>query len=119
MSSAWARALTYTVTVKRAETQRSASGSTKFAYSTVVATGLACSIQDAGGRMKQDDLGNIPARRKRVLADVDFAVVRQNDLLVDEESGETFKVFHTHYVNSPNAPHYEADAETWVPAENL
>lgn len=119
MATAWLRALTYSVTVKRGAAQKSASGSTRFVYDAVVAEGLACSLQDAGGRMEQDELGNLPARKKRVIADVDFSVVRQNDLLVDEDSGETYKVFHVHYVNSPNAPHYEADVEQWVPAGDL
>lgn len=119
MTIAWLRALTYSVTVKRGQMVKSASGSTKFVYTAIVATGLACSIQDDGGRMEQDDLGNLPARKKRVIADVDFEVVQQNDLLVDEDTGETYKVFHVHYVNNPNAPHYEANVEQWVPAGDL
>jgi len=115
VSTVWLRALTYTVTVKRNTTQKSASGSTKFVYS-VVASGIACSIQDAGGRMEMDEHGNIPGRKKSVIADVDFEVVRQNDLLVDDVTGQTYKVFHTHFVNNPNAPHYEAQVEEWVPA---
>jgi hypothetical protein len=119
LSTAWLRALTYSVTVKRGETVKSASGSTKFVYNTVVTTGLACSLQDDGGRMEQDEFGNVPARKKRVIADVDFSVVQQNDLLEDEDTGETYKVVHTHYVNNPNAPHYEANVEQWVPAGDL
>ncbi len=114
MTTAWLQALTYSVSVRRNTTQVSLSGATKFAYATI-ATGLACSLQDSGGRMEQDELGQLPARKKTVIADVDFAVVRQNDLLVDEVSGETYKVFHTHFVNNANAPHYEADVEQWVP----
>ena len=117
MPGAWSRALTHSVTVKRNTTHKSASGATKFVYARL-ATGLRCSIQDASGnsRMEVDDFGVLPARKHSVVADVDFSVVRQNDLLVDEDSGETFKVFHTHYVNHPNAPHYEANIEEWVPS---
>lgn len=116
MSTAWLRALTYRVTVKRQTTSKSGSGSTKFAYGTVVATGLACSIQDAGGRMSQDDEGQIPARKKNIIANVDFSVVQQGDLLVDDVTGQSYRVFHSHFVNNPNAPHYEALAEEWVPS---
>lgn len=116
MSGAWLRALTYTVTVKRSSQNKSASGATRYVYDQVIASGLACSIQDDGGRQVADEFGNIPSRKKKIIADVDFEVVRQNDLLVDDVTGQTYKVFHTHYVNNPNAPHYEAQAEEWVPS---
>lgn len=117
MPPAWHRALTYLVTVKRQSAQVSASGVSTFTYGEVAA-GLACSLQDAGGRQTQDDAGQTPSRKKRVLFDAAAAgVVLQGDLLVLEnvDPGQTYRVTHTHVVNSPNAPHVEADAEAWPP----
>lgn len=115
MAGAWGRALTYSVTIKRSSTNTSSSGVTKFVYDQIIATGLLCSIQDYGGRLKQDDLGQFGLRKKSIIADVDFAVVEQNDLLVDGETGISYRVTHIHFVNDPNAPHYEAIGEQWVP----
>jgi hypothetical protein len=118
MPPAWHRALTYRVTVKRQSTQVSASGVSTFVY-TMVAEDVACSLQDAGGRQTQDDVGQTPSRKKRVIFDYVAAagIVLQGDLLVLEnvDVGQTYRVTHTHTVNHPNAPHIEADAEAWAP----
>jgi hypothetical protein len=95
-SGAWRRLLRHRVTIQRNTTTTSASGATKFNYATV-ATGVRCSVQDRGGRMRQDDVGQIPARQKSLVcgAEVDL---RQTDHVVLEnfEVGKVFVVTHTH-----------------------
>lgn len=113
-ATAWLRALRHTVTVRRNATSVSASGATKFAYSTV-ATGVKCSLQDAGGRMTQNEEGQDPKRKKRALFGPEsMGVLQQNDVLLitaGAEVGSSYKIVHLHDVPDPNAPHPSADVE--------
>lgn len=116
--SAWRRALRHLVTVKRSDTTTTASGSTKFNYA-VVAEHLRASVQDAGGRMTQDDLGQRPARKASgVFGPEADPVLRQNDLLVLEtvDPGKTFRVVHLHRSAGPGGTlhHVEAALEQVV-----
>lgn len=119
MSTAWRKALHFTVDVQRNTTAISGSGSTRFVYTTVL-SGVPCSIQAVGSRMKQDDVGQIPGRRHNVLFGSEMLgnQIQQNDVLVITAGGEVgrkFKVVSTHDVVDPNAPHLEAVVESWIP----
>lgn len=119
MSTAWRKALHFTVNVQRNTTEVSTSGATKFVYATVLSR-VACSIQAATGRLKQEDFGQDPARRHNVLfgAEMLGGLIQQNDVLVVVSGGEVgrkFKVVTTHEVVDPNAPHVECAVESWVP----
>ena len=115
---AWRRALQHVVTVRRNTTAVSPSGATMFVYADV-ATGLRCTLQDGGGRMRQDDLGQLPGRVKTALFGAEaIAVLQQNDLLVLEnvKPGETYRVTALHTVADRNARHVSADVEQWAPS---
>lgn len=115
---AWRRALQHVVTVRRNTTAVSPSGATSFVYADV-ATGLRCSLQDGGGRLRQDDLGQTPKRIKSAIFGREaISILRQNDLLVLEnvKVGETYRITHLHTVPERNAPHVEATVEQWAPS---
>ena len=116
MGTAWRRALTHTVTVRRNTTAKSASGATKFVYADVL-TGVPCTLQDAGGRLRQDDQGQKGLRKKSALFGEEMmgGVLLQNDLVVDAASGLTYRLTHVHDVVDFNAPHVECVAEQWIP----
>ena len=116
MGTAWRRALTHTVTVRRNTTEKSSSGATKFVYADVL-SGVPCSLQDAGGRLKQDELGQKGLRKKSALFGDEMmgGVLQQNDLIVDSASGLVYRLTHVHDVVDLNAPHVECMAEQWVP----
>lgn len=113
----WRRALQHVVTVRRNTTAVSTSGATKFVYADVAA-GMRCSLQDAGGRMVQMELGQLPKRIKVAIFGAEAAsVLKQNDLLV-VTAGETgtYRITHLHIVPDRNAPHVEAKVEQWSPS---
>lgn len=118
MGIAWRKALHFTATVKRNATTVTASGATKFAYTTLL-TGVLCSVQNASGRMKQDDEAQIGGRKKSVLFGAEMlGVLKQNDLIVLESGdvGATYRLVNVHEVVDPNAPHVECQAEQYAPA---
>jgi hypothetical protein len=115
-ATAWRKALQHVVTVRRNTTAVSPSGATKFVYADVAT--LRCSLQDRGGRLRQDDLGQVPGRSKSAIFGSEAAaVLQQNDLLVVTagESG-TYRITHIHIVPDKNAPHVEAVVEQWAPS---
>lgn len=118
MGTAWRKALHFTATVKRNTTSVSASGATRFVYATLL-TGVLCSVQNATGRMKQDDEAQIGGRKKSVLFGEEMiGQLQQNDLIVLESGdvGATYRLVNVHEVVDPNAPHVECQAEQYVPA---
>lgn len=113
MGTAWRKALHFLVTVKRNTTVVSASGSTKFAYATIL-TGVAASVQANGGRMKQDDEGQLGMRKTSVLFGEEMiGQLQQNDIIVLENNdiGRQYRLTNVHEVIDPNAPHVETVAE--------
>ena len=111
MSGAWRALLRDRATVKRGETTVSDTGASATAYTTVVASGVPCSIQDAGGRMRQDDFGQRGERTVRLVfgPEVDVA---QNDLVVDERTLRSYKVMHMQMTS--NGHHLKGTATQWV-----
>lgn len=123
-SISWRRALRTLVTVKRNTTATSDTGATRFVYATV-AEHVRCSMQDAGGRLRQDDLGQVAGRKKSVTFGPE-ADVQQNDLIVVEggggvPTGLTFRITHFHQSidNGGTIHHQESLAEQWVPSGEL
>lgn len=118
MSTAWRKALHFTATVKRNTTSVSASGATKFVYATIF-TGVQCSVQYQGGRLRQDDPGQMGLRKNSALFGEEMiGQLRQNDIIVLENSdvGRTYRLTSVHEVIDPNAPHVECVAEQVVTA---
>lgn len=116
-ATAWRKAMQHVVNVQRNTTSASPSGATRLAYTTV-ATGLKCSLQSGGGRMRQTDLGQDPGRVKSAIFGQEaIAILQQNDLLVlqNVEIGRRYKIMSLHTVPDANAPHVEATVEQWVP----
>lgn len=105
------------MTVKRNTTATSATGTTKFSYDTV-AEHVLCSMQDGGGsRLKQDDVGQVGGRRHSATFGPE-ADLQQNDLVVEEVGGETFRVVHVHeaFGEGGAVHHKETTVEQWIPA---
>lgn len=112
-ATAFRRAMRHRVTVKRDATTTSASGATRFNYATLL-SGVRCSLQDAGGRMRQDDVGQVAGRKKTAIFGLEMAtVLQQNDLLVLEnfDVGATYKIFHLHTSVGGQGSHVEASVE--------
>jgi len=114
----WRQAMRHLVTVKRGEASTSLSGSVSVDYAVVLA-GVPCSVQDAGGRVRDADVGTLPGRRKSVTFGPEMAgVVLQNDLIELENvtPGEVYKLTHVHVSVGRLGSHVEAVAEHWAPA---
>jgi hypothetical protein len=104
--------------VRRNATSTAVSGASKFNYSTVLEH-LAASVQDAGGRMRQDEFGQVPIRKASgVFGPEASGVLQQNDLLVLENiaPGQTYRVVHLHRSAGPGGSlhHVEAALEQVV-----
>lgn len=116
MGTAWRYALQFSATVKRNTTSVSKSGATKFVYTTI-ATGVLCSVQYSGGRMKQEDAGQKGLRKVDLLFGEEMiGQLQQNDLLVLDQDGRTFRITSLHEVIDQNAPHVEGVGEQRVSA---
>lgn len=118
MGILWRKALHFRVTVQRNTTSVSASGSTKFVYSTIL-SGVAASVQYQGGRLRQDDAGQMGLRKNSALFGEEMiGQLQQNDIIILENNdiGRKYRLTSVHEVIDPNAPHVETIIEQVVSA---
>lgn len=116
MTTAWRYALQFTATLRRNTTSVSASGATRFVYADIL-TGVLVSVQESGGRLRQDDVGQKGLRKvDLIFGEEMLGVLKQNDLLVLDLDGRTFRITHLHEIVDLNAPHVEGIGEQVVSA---
>lgn len=119
-SVTWRRALRHLATVKRPMTSTSPSGASR-ANAVTIQEHVRCTIQDAGGRMKQDDAGVQQGRKKTSIFGTEAAAfLAENDTVVLEnfEVGQSYRVVHVHHVPYGGGVHHlEVQLEQHVDAQ--
>jgi len=117
IGEAYRRFLWHRATVRRNTTVQSATGVSKFVYSDLF-TQVACNVQDAGGRMRQDENGQMSGKKLRVIFAKEWAgKFQHNDLIV--VNGATFRMTHIHDSWYNGSHHVEVDAEFYAPTGDV
>ena len=112
---AYRRFLWNSATVKRNTTAQSSTGVSTFVYSTILED-VPCNIQNRGGRLRQDEFGQVTGQKYFVLfAREMVGELQANDLLV--VNGHTFRIVHAHESWYVDAHHVECEVEPYIPAE--
>ncbi len=115
---AYRKMLRHRATIKRNVTSVSSTGASKFNYEVIV-TNLPCNVQQATGRIRQMDVGQVTVIQWKALFGPEAdALLQPNDVVVitNFSPQETYFIVEIHSVFEYSNHHVEVTLERWIPS---